>query len=250
MLVLLPPSETKHQGGDECAPLVLEQLSFGELAGTRERLITALERVSARPRQASAALGLGPTQLGELERNLQLRSAPTMPAIERYTGVLFDSLDVRSLSAADRRRADARIAIGSALFGVVRATDRIPAYRLSGGSRLPRIGTLGSVWKPTLGPVLAERASNELVVDLRSGTYRALAPVADAVTVRVLSERPDGSRSIVSHFNKATKGLLARLLVRTTSEPSTMADVMRVAKRGGLRVEATGERSFDVITSA
>jgi cytoplasmic iron level regulating protein YaaA (DUF328/UPF0246 family) len=173
-----------------------------------------------------------------------------MAAIRRYTGVLYDSLDYATLRPNERARADARLAVGSALFGVVRARDAIPAYRLSGSVKLPRLGTLGSVWKPTLGPVLADVAGDELVVDLRSGAYRSLAPISDAVTVRVLSERPDGTRGVVSHFNKATKGLLARLLARTSRECADVVDVLRVARRGGLVVEQVDERSIDVITHA
>ncbi|MCW2926470.1 MAG: uncharacterized protein JWM86_438 [Thermoleophilia bacterium] len=247
MLVLLPPSETKATGGSG-APLELAALSSPELTPARERLLRALVRLGTRPKQAADILGLSPRQLGEIARNAELTQSPTAPAVERYTGVLFDALDIGSLSRAERARADARIAIASALFGLVRADDPIPAYRLSGGTTLPRIGTMRSVWRPTLGPVLADIAREQLVVDLRSGAYQSLAPVDDAVTVRVLHERADGARGVVSHFNKATKGRLARLLARTVSEPATIEDVTRVARRGGLQVERSGDLAIDIIT--
>ena len=97
----------------------------------------------------------------------------------------------------------------------------IPAYRLSAGSALPGRAGLRTLWRPVLSPVLS--AGDRLVVDLRSGAYAALAPVRGAVTVRVLSERPDGSRAVVSHLNKAHKGRLARLLATTTASSSTCA---------------------------
>ena len=249
MLVLLPPSETKAIGGDG-APLELDQLSFAELTRTRERVGSSLVRMATNPTRAAKVLGLGRTQADEVRHNEQLLASPTMPAIRRYTGVLYDSLDYGSLTRAERARADARLAVGSALFGVVRASDPIPAYRLSGGTKLPRLGTLGSIWKPTLGPVLASVADQELVVDLRSGAYRSLAPIDDALTVRVLSERPDGTRGVVSHFNKATKGLLARLLAKASGECGSVDDVMRVARRGGLHVEQVDDLAIDIVTSA
>ncbi len=108
---------------------------------------------------------------------------PTRPALERYTGVLYDALDVGSLTRAQRARAGRRLAVGSALFGLVRAEDRIPAYRLSAGSSLPGLPTLRALpWKPALSPV---RGAGELVVDLRSGSYASLAPVPGAVTLEV-----------------------------------------------------------------
>jgi cytoplasmic iron level regulating protein YaaA (DUF328/UPF0246 family) len=38
-------------------------------------------------------LDLGPAQRDEITRNAELRTAPTSPAIDLYTGVLYDALD-------------------------------------------------------------------------------------------------------------------------------------------------------------
>jgi hypothetical protein len=237
VLVLLPPSETKHPGGDG-APLDLAALSSPALTPVRERLVSAVEALASDVPASRTALGLGSTQDDEIARNAVVRSAPTMPALDRYTGVLFDALDVRSFSRGQRRKADARLAVGSALFGLVRGGDLIPAYRLSAGSQLPGLPTLRALWKPVLTDVLA--AGDELVVDLRSGAYAELAPVPGAVTVQVLSERPDGTRAVVSHFNKAHKGRLARALVASRAEPDDAARVAAVARRAGMQVERSG----------
>jgi uncharacterized protein len=191
VLVLLPPSETKRPGGD--GPLLdLGTLAAPELGPVRTELVEALVKLADDVPAARAALGLSAAQDGEIERNAALWTGPTLPAVDRYTGVLYDALDVGSLTRAQRTRAAARLAVGSALFGFVRAEDRIPAYRLSAGSVLPGLPTLRALWKPVLSPVLA--GLEGLVVDVRSGAYAALAPAPGAVTVRVLSERPDGSR--------------------------------------------------------
>jgi len=234
VLVLLPPSETKQPGGSG-APLDLGALGSPELTPVRTQLVDAVVALAADLPAARAALGLSPKQDEEIARNAVLRTSPTMPALERYTGVLYDALDVRSLTRARRARADARLAVGSALFGLLRAGDAVPAYRLSAGSVLPGLPSLRSLWKPVLTDVLT--APGELVVDLRSGAYAELAPVPDAVTVQVLSERPDGTRSVVSHFNKAHKGRLARLLATTTAEPDTPVRLRALLRRNGLHVE-------------
>jgi cytoplasmic iron level regulating protein YaaA (DUF328/UPF0246 family) len=246
VLILLPPSETKAPGGSG-EPLDPEQLSFPQLAAARTRITRSLTTLGRSPKRAATVLGLGPRQAHELEHNVRLAEAPTMPAIERYTGVLYDSLDIASIRGAARSRAMRRLAVGSALFGLVRASDPIPAYRLSAGTKLPRVGTLASVWKPALTPVLATLAEQELVVDLRSGAYRSLAPVRGAVEVRVLNERADGARSVVSHFNKSTKGELARLLASTPRECQTVDEVVQVAEATGFEVERPGELELDVI---
>jgi cytoplasmic iron level regulating protein YaaA (DUF328/UPF0246 family) len=154
--------------------------------------------------------------------------------------VLYDALDAGSLRGAAAERARARLAVGSALFGLLRADDPVPAYRLSAGSALPAGGTLAARWRPVLEPELAALAATELVVDLRSGSYAALGRVPGAVTVNVLAERPDGGRSVVSHFNKAHKGRLARVLASTRAEPTDAAGVAAIARRAGMRVERRG----------
>ncbi len=237
MLVLLPPSETKHPGGDG-APLDLGTLTAPELTPVRTELVDALVALADDVPASRAALGVSAKQDGEIARNATLLTSSTLPSLQRYTGVLYDALDVGSLTRAQRVRADARLAVGSALFGLVRAGDRLPAYRLSAGSTLPGLPTLRTLWRPALDAVLA--AEPGLVVDLRSGAYAALAPVPGAVTVQVLSERPDGSRAVVSHFNKAHKGRLARLLAGTRAEPHDVASLRRLLARAGLHVEHAG----------
>jgi cytoplasmic iron level regulating protein YaaA (DUF328/UPF0246 family) len=55
-----------------------------------------------------------------------LRGAPTAPAAEVYTGVLYQRLQLPGLPAKARRQ----VLIASMLWGVVRPDDRIPHYRL------------------------------------------------------------------------------------------------------------------------
>ncbi len=247
MLILLPPSETKHPGGDG-PPLELDSLTAPELTPVRTELVEALVKLADDVPASRAALGVSAKQDAEIARNAALWSSGTLPALERYTGVLYDALDIGSLPRAQRARADARLAVGSALFGVVGGADRIPAYRLSAGSSLPGLPTLRALWRPALTPVLA--AQPGLVVDLRSGAYAALAPVPGAVTVQVLSERPDGTRAVVSHFNKAHKGRLARLLAATTAEPADVGGLRRLLRRAGLHVEHDGGTELVLVVPA
>lgn len=239
MLVLLPPSETKRAGGDD-SPLRLDRLSFPDLDPVRKALLDEVVELSADREASRRALGLSPKQDAEIDRNAALFSAPTMPAIDRYTGVLYDALDIGSLRGAGAARARQRLAVGSALFGLLRAGDPVPAYRLSAGSKLPGGTTLAARWRPVLEPVLADICARELVVDLRSGSYAALGRLPAAVRVDVLAEHADGRRTVVSHFNKAHKGRLARALATTRAEPTDAAAVATVARRAGMRVERDG----------
>ncbi len=246
MLVLLPPSETKAEGG-KGGPLDLDGLSFPELNPVRAKLADALVELAADVPASLAALGITERQAGEVARNAELWTSPTMPALRRYTGVLYDALDVKSFTRAGLEKAHRRLAVTSSVFGIVSATDPIPAYRLSGGNSLPALGTIRSLWKPALEPVL--RGIDGLVVDLRSGTYSAFAKLRpDAVNVRVVTENAKGERVTVSHFNKAYKGRLAHVLAATRADPSTVDELVRVIAKAGMVVERTGDHSLELLT--
>lgn len=239
MIVLLPPSETKRAGGDG-PPLRLESLSCPELAPMRATLVGELVEL-ARDRSASRkALGLSASQDAEIDRNAELGTAATLPAIRRYTGVLYDALDIESLRAPAAARARERLVIASALFGLLRADDPVPAYRLSATSKLPGRPTLATRWRPPLEPVLARLAATQLVVDLRSGSYASLGRLANAVRVDVVAEDSRGTRKVVTHFNKAHKGKLARILATSRAEPDDAGAVATIARRAGMRVERQG----------
>ncbi|MEZ2188928.1 peroxide stress protein YaaA [Corynebacterium sp. CCM 9204] len=249
MLIVLPPSETKASGGDG-APLDLGALSFPELNPVRKSIadaLLALDDVAMRE-----ALKISTKLDGEITANRELWVSPTMPAIRRYTGVLYDALDAGSLDA----EALSRITIGSALFGLVRATDHIPHYRLSGGSKIPDAGaatspTMKSRWGKRITEALRAAApSKGPVVDLRSGAYLTLGPLPGAITVRVESVQEDGSRKVVSHFNKHYKGILARVLATAEIDfgPTDGAPELAAAARdSGLSVEITGSDSLTLI---
>ncbi|WKG07791.1 peroxide stress protein YaaA [Nocardia sp. PE-7] len=247
MLVLLPPSETKSDGGSG-APLDLDVLAMPQLSAVRDKLITEVVQLAADPAASAGVLGLGKGADAEIARNASLRTSATRPALERYTGVLYDALDAKSFTKVQRAKAYTRLGIGSALFGAVRAADPIPAYRLSGGTKLPGLPTLSAVWRDVLPDALYAEAAGELVIDLRSGTYQQLGRVPDAITANVLTEHPDGSRTVVSHFNKHHKGLLARALVLTRADPSDIRAVARVATTAGLRAEIASPTELLIIT--
>jgi cytoplasmic iron level regulating protein YaaA (DUF328/UPF0246 family) len=190
--------------------------------------------------RARTTLGISARQDDELERNRALFSAPTAPAGQVYTGVLYDALDLDTLDARSRRRAASDIAIASALFGLLRVTDRIPAYRLSGDTSLPGVGRLAGVWREPVAEAIRAAAGRGVVLDLRSSAYVALGPVPSdlaerTVVARVFQEK-GGRRVVVSHHNKATKGRLVRALL-AKPKPRTVPDLAEAVSASGYRVE-------------
>ncbi|MFE9553283.1 peroxide stress protein YaaA [Streptomyces sp. NPDC006703] len=246
MLVLLPPSEGKAASG-RGVPLKAESLSLPGLAEARAAVLDELvELCMADEDKAREVLGLSEGLRGEVAKNAELRTAGTRPAGEIYTGVLYDALELASLDPAAKRRAARSLLVFSGLWGAVHTGDRIPSYRCSMGVKLPGLGALGAYWRSVMDPVMTQAAGEGLVLDLRSSAYAAAWKPKGAVagrtaTVRVLhSQMVDGveKRSVVSHFNKATKGRLVRDLLTTGAAPADPAELVEALRDLGYVVEA------------
>ena len=234
MLILLPPSETKRPGGVGVS-IDRSAIIWAALDDARGHLISELTRLCADRNAAAKALKLGARNLTDIDANLELVTAPTMPAISRYTGVLFDALDFESLSNAAKKRVSEQLFIQSALFGLLPATEQIPYYRFSAGSKLPgvnlkRLWTEAheAVWPRMLGPIL----------DMRSKAYVELNPVPpsrDSWFVEVLDEK---SGKALNHFNKKAKGAFVRAAMEQGL--SSIDDLQAVAGAAGLGARTKG----------
>lgn len=248
MHVLLPPSETKRAGGD--TPFLARSLAHHRALGTtRTAVRRALEALSRDEDAAARALHLGVKSRGEIAHNLVLATSGAMPAIDRYTGVLYDALAASDLDRAARDWLLTHVSVQSALFGLVGAGDAIPAYRLSAGSRLPVDGrTLKATWVAAHAGL--DWASLGWILDLRSKDYAALAPLpaGRGVTLQVASRGTDGTVAALNHFNKAAKGALVRELARTRPAIDDAASLIAWATSRDLELSATAESELTLIT--
>ncbi|GAA5149055.1 peroxide stress protein YaaA [Microbacterium pseudoresistens] len=236
MQILLPPSETKRPGGDGPA-LDIAAWALPTLVPARDAVIDALIALAADEEEAARVLALSARQRGEIAHNATLRSSATMPAVERYTGVLFDALDAGTLDRAARRWLGAHVWIHSAPFGPVGALDAIPAYRLGAAAPLPGVASLKRHWAGAVSEAI-EAAAPVFVLDLRSEAYVALGPVPDAVSsvyVRVVTEE---GRAL-NHFNKHAKGELVRLLAQQRPRVASLRGLLAWAERAELTMRRT-----------
>ncbi len=215
MLILLPPSESKAERR-RGSPLDLAALSYPALTEARREVVAAAATASASA-QAARILKVSPTLAPEIARNNQLGTSPTLPASQMYRGVLYEALDLGGLDPGSRRRASARILITSAMFGVVRLTDRIPPYRLSMAVNLPKVGPLARFWRQPLATAMAGAPRRGLIIDTRSSTYAAswAPPPGSPQARRWVHIKVPGA----THMAKQTRGLVARALVQQPDDP-------------------------------
>lgn len=231
MLFLLPPSETKAIGGGSIK-ITQTHLSFGGLDPIRDQVMAAYIQDTG---------------------DKKILTAPTMAAINRYTGTLYSAIHGRGLKGTPTansqltddqiERARHSILIQSALFGVISATDLIPEYKISPSKLICGIN-LKRVWPEAHHLSAWGRLQSGPIIDLRSKAYAALAPIPeslDSYSVEVFVERPNGTLEQLNHFNKKAKGQLVRGALVAKDEPQTLADLKTVAKKQGLKISVSGK---------
>ena len=190
MLILLPPSEKKKAATGQ------HKFELTDLAFTAELLAA---RTSALVNQ---------------------ETFPTAEALEIYEGVLYQGLNWKDFSEADRKRANSRVLIISALFGLVRPKDQIFKYKLKIDN---------SLWRESVAQVAATFV-DELIIDCRSSTYKGIWPVDPERTVEVrVFKITDGVRSVITHMSKKYRGELTRHLLLQPSDPQNPAELQRIA---------------------
>lgn len=205
--VLLPPSEGKAPGGsgrwDPASG------AFGELAARRAQVARAYATAVRRRDLAKVVGASGPLADRAREAGLLLAAgeAPVLPAHERFTGVVWEHLRAGQLRAPAHRR----IAVVSALCGLVAGDDPVPDHRLKLSVSLGRLGRLDRWWLPHLTTALAEWAGGAPVWDLLPNEHaRAIDFALLATSNPVVRVRFEGA---TGHFAKAAKGAFARALL-------------------------------------
>ena len=190
MLILLPPSEKKKAATSQ-EKFELSSLVFAaELTGARSQTTTSHDL------------------------------SQTSPAIEIYDGVLYQGLNWKTLTAAEQKRANSKVLIISALFGLVRPLDKIFSYKEKIDNKL---------WREAIAQVSA-KYSNELIIDCRSSTYKGIWTINPQNTVEVRVFKVNGAeRNVITHMSKKYRGELTGHLLKQTTDPITAAEVQRIA---------------------
>jgi len=224
LAILLPPSEGKAPGGGRPAWKPSSGLFGRQLSEPRALLAGALADLDG---GTESVLGVGGAHLQRArEVNSSLVGSATLPAWQRYTGVVWDHIDPATLSPAAMDRARKSIVVISGLLGLVGFDDPIPDYKLKIGAALdvpsktgrPTRQKLAAFWQPHVSPILDRWLAGRMVIDLLPLEHRrAWSPSADSTILRMSFIDRHG-RS-VGHDAKAAKGQFVRHLL-TSRSPS------------------------------
>ncbi|MBS4942526.1 MAG: peroxide stress protein YaaA [Actinomyces graevenitzii] len=254
MRILLPPSAGKTTK-ESTNHLQLEKLWQEEhLTQTRRQLIDDVQN-TALLADAAQIFKLGPKNAHEISQNLEVYDAPALAAWQLYDGVLYEAAKFAQIFSSGepsqgsqgqvgnhrgdqrqgsqgqgnqpqggQRQLEELTLVFSALFGPVRLTDLITPHRLSGSVKLPGQGSVASIWSKALKELLTQQLSGHVVVDLRSSEYGVMyRPTrgSDCLTLNIGVAKVNpatGKRSVVSHWAKHTRGLLAGALLEAVAD--------------------------------
>jgi len=204
MKILLAPSETKKEGGE--GEFNINSLIFPQITPQRELLINKyLELInSGSINELKEIFGLKKEE--EIKKFAKdITKEPVMKAIMRYTGVAFDYIDYNSLDKESQKYIDENVLIFSNLFGVLKADDKIPLYKLKQGAKLKDIDPK-DIFKTALKEPLDNYLQNEDILDIRAGYYdKFYKPTKSYTTLKFIK-----NGKVVSHWAKAYRGLVLR----------------------------------------
>lgn len=196
IIILIPPSEGKVENGkfdclDDWDPITLELLGrlkdysgdLGKLYGVKGKALEKAKLV-----------------------NSKIRECKTLPAIERYSGVVYNGIDYSSIK--NKKLFEERVFILSGLFGLINFKKLIPDYKF-------KIDFFGAdkLWKEKISIFLKDY----YVIDLLPIAHRKAVSYEDGIAVEFVVVK-EGYRKSAGHEGKLVKGKFVRWLIENSVE--------------------------------
>lgn len=203
MIILLPPSEGKIDGG-----------TMPPIGKLNENQAVMFERMETYSDDFDKLYGVKGSALQRaVMANENVPNAATCKAIKRYSGVVYEGISYATLSPDAQKRADTQIHIVSALFGLIRGDTLIPNYKL----KIDKLDAY-KFWKPIIGKELKK----DLVIDLLPQAHRKAVYYKDGIRVEFIY-RVRGDKKHAGHAGKLIKGKFVRwLLENDITNPDKM----------------------------
>ncbi|MBW6489896.1 MAG: peroxide stress protein YaaA [Lentimicrobium sp.] len=220
MLILLSPSKTL----DFESPFTIPAGGVPEMIGQSKKLVSLLRRL--KPDDLAKLMNISP-KLAELnalrysEWHYPFPEGKARPAIAAFKGDVYDGLKAWELNPEQIGFADQHLRILSGLYGILKPTDLMLAYRLEMGSKLTGkdFTNLYQFWGNSITKSVKNATDNSgspLLINLASAEY---AKVVDfkvtkaRVITPVFKEFSNGNLRFISFNGKRARGLMARFII-------------------------------------
>ncbi|MEP6068207.1 MAG: peroxide stress protein YaaA [Paracoccaceae bacterium] len=155
------------------------------------------------------------------------QSGKAQGAADMFDGDVYKTLEMATLNDDTRAEASRRLRILSGLYGLLRPTDDVCAYRLEMGRKLPGhpSATLYKFWGTQIAKALvddAAAAQTETVLNLASEEYSSSVDRTALGELRYVSPRfeedRNGVRKMISFSAKRARGAMARWVLENGHE--------------------------------
>lgn len=137
---------------------------------------------------------------------------PMIHAIEGYTGVVYEGLELKSYKKKENNYLHEHIRILSAMYGVLEPRMMMANYRLDMTIKLPDI-SLTQLWKPVIEEYFKD---TDIIIDLASLEFsRLLKKYEDRMLhIEFYERQADDSLKVISYNAKKARGLMANTMIR------------------------------------
>lgn len=208
MKILFAPSEGKTSGGDK--DFNINDLYFKTLNPKQKELINLYNNTTSNSSIKELSKLFGIKKENEIkEYTKDILKEPTLKAIKRYSGVSFDYLNYNSLKPKSQKYLDNNLIIFSNLFGILKADDLIPNYKLKQAEALKNI-KINEFYKESIKEILDKYLENQDILDLRASYYNKFyIPKSKYLTLKFIK-----NDKVVSHWAKAYRGKVLREIAK------------------------------------
>jgi len=200
MKILIPPSEGKAKVRSQEILFRDTKFQFSQYTQQIVDLLNLIEN-----EDLTSVYGTSQDKAIMFHRqNQDVFNSKCVPAIERYTGVVYNHIDWETLNKKAKNYMNKHVIIFSGLFGLLSPDTFIPDYKLK-----MNVLSLKSLW----GPIISDYLKDEdLIFDLLPQVHRkAYTPNKNTIQIDFLVQSK-GKTSAAGHFGKAVKGQFIRFL--------------------------------------
>ena len=201
MKILIPPSEGKAKTKVTKTIFSTTNFKFERYVTQVVRLLELIDDEDLRSVYGTSS----EKALGFHRQNQDIFNSPCAPAIERYTGVVYEHINWASLSEKSKIYMEQNVFIFSGLFGMLTPLTLIPDYKLK-----MNVLSLQHHWNPILTEALYNETS---IIDLLPQVHRkAYTPNKKNVIPVDFLIINKGKKTAAGHFGKAVKGEFIRYM--------------------------------------
>ena len=200
MKILIPPSEGKSEENTTSIKFKDTNYKFTEeVRGILNNLsdydTSNLQKIYGTSIEKSKDLHI---------KNLRIFESECSPAMNRYTGVVYNNLNPLNLDKNSKEFLNENFLIASALLGLVSPNELIPFYKLK-----MNVFKLFDYWKPIFTNFLK---NEDLIVDLLPEIHRKSYKSENVLKINFLFIK-SGEKISSGHNGKAIKGQYLRYVV-------------------------------------